>query len=375
MRAARPANMKRVTCLLLLILTAAMSACAGSSHVSTLSSTASPSARPSTTADGVQPTPRGSTTQNSTTSTSVPEGPLPGNLLIADRGNSRLLIVSPDKKILWSMSIPGAGASSGHLLGPDDAFLTPDKKHITINEEDNQLVAVIDIASKQIVWQYGHPGVRGSAQGYLSTPDDAYMLPDGTITVADIGNDRILFIDTKGQVIKQYGTTGLRDHNPPKALAAPNGDTPLPDGGMMITEIGGSYADRLDKSGNLVYSLHLMNVSYPSDAQLLANGNILVSDYNAPGRLEILTPQGKVVWDYHVTSGPGKLDYPSLALQLPNGNIVANDDRNHRVVVIDPRTNLIVWQYGATGLAGVRPGELNTPDGIDFIPAGSSPRY
>jgi hypothetical protein len=119
------------------------------------------------------------------------------------------------------MTIPGAGVSGGRLLGPDDAFLTPDQKHITINEEDNQLVAVIDIASKQIVWRFGHAGTKGSAPGYLNTPDDAYMLPDGTITVADIGNERVLFIGPDGHVVKQYGTTGLRAHNPPRLRRLP----------------------------------------------------------------------------------------------------------------------------------------------------------
>jgi hypothetical protein len=42
------------------------------------------------------------------------------------------------------------------------------------------------------------------------------------------------------------------------------------------------------------------------------------------------------------------------------------------VVVIDPRTNRIVWQYGRTDTPGTRHGFLNTPDGMDFIPAGTN---
>jgi hypothetical protein len=38
-------------------------------------------------------------------------------------------------------------------------------------------------------------------------------------------------------------------------------------------------------------------------------------------------------------------------------------------VVIDPRTNKIVWQYGHSDHAGTAAGYLNTPDGMDFIPA------
>ena len=63
------------------------------------------------------------------------------------------------------------------------------------------------------------------------------------------------------------------------------------------------------------------------------------------------------------------MDHPSLAMALPNGNIAVNDDFRQRVLVIDPRTNTIVWKYGHTDAAGTAPGYLNTPDGMDFIPA------
>ncbi|KPV42994.1 hypothetical protein AN477_14925 [Alicyclobacillus ferrooxydans] len=288
--------------------------------------------------------------------------------MIADRGNSRLLIVTPEKKIIWSMTIgTGKGSKGASSLGADDAFFTPDYKHIIINEEDNMVVAVIDIATKKIIWHYGHAGIASNRPGYLNTPDDAYMLPNGLVTVADIKNMRILFINQKGQIVKQYGN-GLWAHNPPVSYASPNGDTPLPDGGMLITEIDGSYADRLNKSGKLLYTVHFRDISYPSDTQLLKNGNLLTVDYNTPGRIEEVTPQGKVVWEYYKASGPGMLSSPSLSFQLPNGDFILNDDKNDRVVIIDPKTNKIVWQYGHTGVPGTAPGYLNTPDGMDFLP-------
>jgi hypothetical protein len=323
------------------------------------------------------------TTQNTTPSTSAtnktvtstiavskpPAGPLPGDLLIADRGNDRLLIVTPAKKIVWSMQFHVGGPHNQHSLGPDDAFFTPDYKHIIVNEEDNQVIAIIDIATKKIVWTYGHAGIMSSRPGYLHTPDDAYQLKNGTVTVADIVNQRILFIAPNGHIIKQYGTTGQRYHNPPKSFAAPNGDTPLPDGGTLVTEIGGSYADRINKNGKLVYSVHFPDISYPSDTQLLPNGNLLTVDYTTPGKIEEITPKGKVVWEYFKTSGPGMLAHPSLGLPLPNGDIVVNDDSNDRVIVIDPKTDKIVWQYGHQGVPGTAPGYLNIPDGMDFVPA------
>lgn len=302
----------------------------------------------------------------------VPAGPLPGDLLIADRGNKRLLIVSPAKKILWSMHIGGPGGPhNANSLGADDGFLSPNHKDIIVNEESNNTIDVVSIRRKKIIWSYGHPGVAGSLPGYLNTPDDAYMLPNGLITVADIVNQRILFINHNHQIVKQYGETGVQLHNPPVTYTAPNGDTPVPGGGMIVTEINGSYADRLSASGKLLYTVHLPGLSYPSDTQLLPNGNLLVADYATPGTVEEVTPKGAVVWRYDPTSGPGELSNPSLAIRLPNGMIAVNDDYHNRVVIINPKTNRIVWQYGHTGVSGTKPGYLNVPDGIDFVPYGT----
>src|SRR5206468_11178520 len=155
-----------------------------------------------------------------------------------------------------------------------------------------------------------------------------------------------------------------------RSLSSPNGATPLRDGGMLITEIGG-WVDRIDSRGRLVFSVRTPT-SYPSDAQLLPDGNVLVAGFDTPGRVDEITPQGRIVWTYGPSSGPGALDRPSLAVRWPNGMIAATDDWHHRVVVIDPRTKRIVWQYGHLGVASAAPGYLSKPDGLDLLPAASS---
>ena len=107
---------------------------------------------------------------------------------------------------------------------------------------------------------------------------------------------------------------------------------------------------------------------YPSDAQLLPDGNVLVAGFNTPGRIDILTPSGRIVWTYGPASGAGALDRPSLAVMLPNGIIAATDDWHHRVVLIDRATKKIVWQYGHDGTPGSGPGYLQKPDGLDLLP-------
>jgi hypothetical protein len=296
----------------------------------------------------------------------TPKGPLPGYLLIADRGNDRMILVDGARRILWRYPQPGVTPGLPFAFD-DDTFFTPDHSAIISNQEDQHTMQVISFPQGRIRWHYGHVNVPSAASGYLHTPDDAYMLPDGTRTVADISNCRILFIGPKGHVRKQYGTTNVCLHDPPRYLALPNGDTPMPDGGTLVTEITGSWIDAISADGKLEWTVHAP-IAYPSDAQWLGHGKILVADYSSTGHVLIMTKAGKVLWEYGPTSGPGKLSFPSLALRLPNGLIAVNDDYRSRVVVIDPATDGIVWQYGRTDVSGSGPGLLFRPDGMDFIP-------
>src|SRR5712691_7795410 len=286
----------------------------------------------------------------------VAQGPLPGYLLIADRDNNRAIIVSPSKRIVWQ---------ANGLRGPDDTFFTPGYRSVITNEEFNDTLTEVSLRTRRRLWRYGHDAVAGSSSGYLNTPDDAYRLPNGDTTIADIKNCRIVQLTHAKRVRRILG--GSCVHDPPRGFASPNGDTPLPDGGLLVSEIGG-WIDRLAGDGHLVWSMR-SPVAYPSDAQLLPSGNILIAGFTSPGKIVETTPAGRVVWSFGSPSGPDYLNKPSLAVRLPNGLIASNDDWNHRVILIDPKTKRIVWQYGHTGVPGSGPGFLNKPDGLDLLPS------
>ena len=293
-------------------------------------------------------------------------GPVPGYVLIADRDNNRIVIVSPAKKIVWRFPRPGDVRPGQSFSDPDDAFFTPGYRAISTNEEFNQQLGLIDLRTRRLVWTYGHADARGSAPGYLANPDDAYELRDGLVVVADIENCRVLFVNRAHRIVREVGRAGNCGHNPPTGLSSPNGATPLPDGGLLVTEIGG-WVDRIGANGKLVYTVRTPT-SYPSDAQLLPNGNILVAGFDTPGRVDEITPRGRIVWTF-APSGYWSLDRPSLAVRWPNGMIAITDDWHHRVLVVDPRTKRVVWSYGHLDRPGSAPGYLNKPDGLDLLPA------
>jgi sugar lactone lactonase YvrE len=316
---------------------------------------------------GATPSPAGAPGSATTAPAVAPDrSPFPNGLMIVDRGNGRLIVVDNAKKIVWQFPVAGS-MPTGLAFSADDAFFSPDGQTIVASDEGRHIVYRIDIATKKVIWSYGHYNAAGSAKGYLNTPDDAYPLTNGDIVVADINNCRILQIAPDKSIVRQWGTTGVCIDNAPRSYGAPNGDTPLPDGGLLITVIHGSRLVRLSATGQVIFDIHLP-IAYPSDAQLLPSGNIIVAAYTNPGAVIEVTPAGKLVWRYAPTSGSGRLNHPSLATPLVNGLVSINDDDRQRMIVIDPKTMKIVWQYGKTDVAGSGPGYLSDPDGHQPVP-------
>jgi len=296
-------------------------------------------------------------------------------LLVADRGNDRLLLLDDTGKIVWQYPSAQAPPPPGGFYFPDDAFFAKHGTEIISNQEENETIVVIAYPSGKILWQYGHAKVPGDAPGYLHEPDDAYLLPNGQITVADADNCRVLVINPDGTVASQIGTNLVCVHNPPVSMTSPNGDTPLKNGDLLVSEIVGSWVDEYTPQGKLIWSVHVP-VAYPSDPQQLGPNLYLISDYSRPGAILEFNSQGQVLYRYQAQSGPGELNQPSLTELLPSGVFMSNDDYNDRMVAIDPATQAVVWQYGVDGVAGSAPGELSRPDGFDLLlPDGTTPTH
>jgi hypothetical protein len=299
-------------------------------------------------------------------------------LLIADRGNNRMLVLDDTGSIIWTYPNPPSmppPPGPGGFYFPDDTFFIHHGTAIISNQEENETIVQIAYPSGKLLWSYGHAAQPGSTPGYLHEPDDAYLLKNGDVTVADADNCRILFISPGGSVINQIGTTGSCVHNPPTGVGGPNGDTPLGDGNVLVSETKGSYISEYTPSGALVWTTHLA-ISYPSDPQQLGPDLYLCADYSDPGGIVEFNRAGQILYSYRATSGINRLNQPSLVEQLPSGVFMANDDYRDRMMAIDPTTQALVWNYGQPDVAGTAPGLLNTPDGFDILNAdGSTPTH
>jgi outer membrane protein assembly factor BamB len=296
-------------------------------------------------------------------------------LLIADRGNNRLLLLDDTMHLVWKYPSSHSPPSRFQFYFPDDAFFIHHGTAIISNQEQNNTIVEIAYPSGKIIWSYGHPRQPGTRRGYLHEPDDAYLLRSGQITVADAYNCRVLVINANGTVAHQIGTSGACVHHPPASMGTPNGDTPLADGNLLISEINGSWVTEYTPAGKLVWTVQLP-IAYPSDPQQLGPDRYLIADYAAPGEILEFTRSGQILYRYAPRSGPGALNHPSLTELLPSGVFMTNDDYNDRMVATDPATGALVWQYGITRRPGRRAGMLNTPDGFDvLLPNGTTPTH
>ena len=294
---------------------------------------------------------------------------LPGPILIADEGNDRLVEVDPTGKILWEFPRPGDLAPGETFKVPDDAFFTPDGKQVIATQEEDFVISLVDVATHRIVWRYGIPGQHGYGPNKLWNPDDALVLPGGSVLTSDIKHCRLLLIPPGAHAPSRiFGrSTTVCKHAPPGRFGSPNGAFPMRNGHYLVTEINGDWVDEMDLAGRIYFSAHPPAVRYPSDTNEISPNRYLTVDYSKPGAIETFDRRGRLLWLFK-PAGVDALNKPSLAEPLPNGDVLATDDHNHRVIVVDPRTNRIVWQYGVRGHPGSRPGLLNGPDGVDLAP-------
>ena len=108
-------------------------------------------------------------------------------LLVADRGNDRLLLLDDTGQTIWTYPSKTAPPPPGGFYFPDDAFFIRHGTAILSNQEENDTLVEIGLPFRANSVLLRPPPAPGSAPGYLNTPDDAYLLRDGDITVADPG--------------------------------------------------------------------------------------------------------------------------------------------------------------------------------------------
>jgi hypothetical protein len=151
----------------------------------------------------------------------------------------------------------------------------------------------------------------------------------------------------------------------------------LPNGHTLITDSGSTLGGLQSQILEVDENKHLVKTFSPDilwahNAEVEANGNMLISDTNHDRIVEI-DPYENTVWDSaSVSLSDGStLNYPNDVDPLANGNLLITDRDNHRVVEVT-RAGLVVWQFGVTGVPGSDAAHLSGPHNGDRLEDGST---
>ena len=143
-----------------------------------------------------------------------------GNFYIAEYGEyDRIQKFSPEGQFLLQWG--GHGSRPGQFIRPQNITID-DEDHIWVADACNHRIQVFDTEGKLLMlW-----GSQGSAPGELYYPYDLVFLDDGTLCVCEYGNHRIQRFTPDGLSLGYWGTHGRGEgqlHNPWAVLQDQNG--------------------------------------------------------------------------------------------------------------------------------------------------------
>lgn len=299
----------------------------------------------------------------------------PGNVLISDQYNNRLIEVNPNNnKVVWTFGNGSSVAGPHSVVGVNDAqrvgWITlvagtgvPAGAEPTCPNgcPDNRVMLVDPIGN--ILWQYGKAGVTGSGSNELNTPVQNTWLPNHHILITDQGNMRIIEVNMGRQIVWQYGQTGVSGDGF-NQLNNPNSAELLADGHILIADESNNRVIEVNRKKQIVWSYGCATCTQLNGAAFasrLPNGDTLISDSNN-NRIVEVDLGGNVVWTYSTNTRSGSVSspLPTRGVRLKNGNTLISDQYNMQVIEVDAKQN-IVWSQGTIAVSGTGFDMLNGP--------------
>jgi hypothetical protein len=304
----------------------------------------------------------------------------PGNILITDQFNNRVIEIDPSGNIVWTYGNGPSDIAANAIVGTNDAErvgaltlmsgtgIPPgvttfcragcvDNRVLLVDQEGN------------IVWQYGQFGVTGFGPNQLNTPVQNTYLPNGHVLITDQGNERIIEVDrSNNAIVWQYGQNGVIG-NSPNQLNNPNSAELLTNGNILIADENNNRAIEVTHTTPSRIVSTFTNHGTTSGvafASRLDNGDTLITDSNNARIVEV-DRKDNTVWQYftnsRANSNPSPL--PTRAVKLANGNVLISDQFNDQVIEVTATTSpTIVASYGVINDPGYSPstaGFLNGP--------------
>jgi len=287
----------------------------------------------------------------------------PGNTLISDDPNRRVLEVDAEGDIVWALV----------LDYPEDRIDQNTELIFDVErlKNDNILIACSHYPSGEIlefnrngtvVWSYSNSNVSTMA------PHDADRLDSGNTLVTDTYHSKVFELNPEGSIVWVWDANDHRDFF---GVSKPTGSNwahlndadRLANGNTLISLRNLDMIVEVDHSGTIVWSYgqtgNYSLLHHQHDPDRLPSGTTLIADSENDRIIEVNTTTNEIVWMYEET-----LNWPRDADRLPNGNTLITDSRNKRILEVTPEGELI-WEWRSSSTI---PRGIYDADRIDIEP-------
>jgi hypothetical protein len=307
-----------------------------------------------------------------------------GNILITDQFNNRVIELDRAGNIVWQFGNGPHDASANAIAGTNDAERIPGgltlmsgtgvppatttscKKSGCV---DNR-VLIVD-RGDNIVWQYGQFGVSGFGPNQLNVPVQNTYLPVGpsgtpSVLITDQSNERIIEVRMSDHaIIWQYGQNAVAGIGT-NQLNNPNSAELLTNGDILISDENNNRAIEVTHTtpSTIVHTYAMaggMPFSGVAFASRLSNGHTLITDSNN-ARIVETDESGSVFWQFftNARAGSNPNPLPTRAVRLADGNTLISDQFNDQVIEVTSTTSpTIVASYGTINTPGYSPSNAN----------------
>jgi hypothetical protein len=279
----------------------------------------------------------------------------PGNILISDQFNNRVIEIDTAGNIVWSFGRGPNDFSPKGIVGVNDAQRVgaftlmsgtgtpPGVIPQAPNGVADNRVLLVDPFGK-IVWQYGKFGQSGSGPDLLNTPVQSTWLPNTDVLITDQANNRIIEVTQDKKIVWQYPGSNNR---PSDQLSGPNSAELLENGNILISDQSNNRAIEVTRADYIVrvFTAH-GTVNTVAFASRLPNGHTLLTDAGNSRAVEV-DANDNVVWQYitDTSSLSVAAPLPTRAIRLRNGDTLISDQFNNRVIQVNVFRH-IVADYG-----------------------------
>ena len=126
-----------------------------------------------------------------------------GRIFVSEYGgNDRISVFTERGDFLYCFGTAGSGA--GQLARPSALCVDHVRKRLYVADACNHRVAIYNLDGKLL----GYVGSAGRAPGQLRYPYDLALLSDGTLVVCEYGNNRLQLFSPEGHSLAVYGRAG-----------------------------------------------------------------------------------------------------------------------------------------------------------------------